>query len=187
MRELRAVGANASPSGKPAPAKSQANGAALSARIDDDPTDDALDANGVEYKVVPYGSDLEEGNLDLVIKARDAEGLETAQKIVKEALEKADTSTHTAYLTFPDRGAFPRIIGTKGNVITELCSKTEADIYVPRDENTITIHGMLLLLWWIICFLDNAPGTEQAVANAKTQILRVAFGGPKGGRRHDRD
>lgn len=77
------------------------------------------------------------------MKARDAESLELAQKFVREALEKANGITHIGYMTFPDRGAFPRIIGNKGSVIDSLSVESGAEIIVPRDDETIKIYGVL--------------------------------------------
>lgn len=139
MRDLRAVGVYATVSGKPVPAK--ANGAAAATRIDDEPTNEAQGPHGVEWRVIEYGSHVEPGDADVLLKARDTESLATGENLVKEAVSNATKSTKTAYMTFPDRSVFPRIIGSKGSVISELCLKTEADINVPKDDFTITIHG----------------------------------------------
>ena len=139
MRDLRALGVYATVSGKPVPA--QTNTAAAATRIDDEPADEVQEPHGVEWRVVEYGSDVEPGNADVLLKARDAESLAIAEDLVKEAVSNANKSTKTAYMTFPDRSVFPRIIGSKGSVISELCLKTAAEINVPKDDFTITIHG----------------------------------------------
>jgi polyribonucleotide nucleotidyltransferase len=75
------------------------------------------------------------------MRARDAESLELAQKFIREALEKADGITHIGYMAFPDRGTFPRIIGSKGSVIDSLSMESGAEIIVPKDDVTIKIYG----------------------------------------------
>ena len=139
MRDLRALGVYTTVSGKPGPAKT--NGAGAVTRIDDEPANDVQEPHGLEWRVIEYGSDVGPGNADLLLKARDAESLAIAEDLVKEAVSKANKSTKTAYMTFPDRSAFPRIIGSKGSVISELCLKTDAEINVPKDDFTITIYG----------------------------------------------
>jgi hypothetical protein len=100
-----------------------------------------VDTHGVEWKLVEYGAGAEDGATELTLRARDAENLELAQKLVGDALKKADQITYIGYMTFPDRGAFPRIIGAKGAVINDLSVETEAEIIVPRDDSTIKIYG----------------------------------------------
>ena len=139
MRDLRAVGVYSTVTGKPVPVK--ANGAAPVTRIDDEATDEAQEPHGIEWRVIEYGSHVEPGDADILLKARDAESLAIGENLVKEAVSNANNSTKTAYMTFPDRSVFPRIIGSKGSVISELCLKTDADINVPKDDFTITIYG----------------------------------------------
>ena len=139
MRDLRALGVYATVSGKPVPAKTNSAGAVT--RIDDEPANEVQEPHGVEWRVIEYGSDIGPGNADVLLKARDAESLAIAEDLVKEAVSKANESTKTAYMTFPDRSVFPRIIGSKGSVISELCLKTDAEINVPKDDFTITIYG----------------------------------------------
>jgi hypothetical protein len=139
MRDLRAVGVYATVSSKPTPSKTNSTGPVT--RIDDEPADEVQEPHGVEWRVIEYGSDVEPGDAEVLLKARDAESLTIAESLVKEAVSKADKSTMTAYMTFPDRSVFPRIIGSKGSVISELCLKTDAYINVPKDDFTITIHG----------------------------------------------
>lgn len=130
---MRAVGVNFSQDGKPPHENSGAAG-----RIDDEVE---TDSHGVEWKLVPYGVGTEEGATELTLKARDEQSLELAQKVIREALEKADGITHIGYMTFPDRGAFPRIIGNKGSVIDSLSVESGAEIIVPRDDVTVKIYG----------------------------------------------
>jgi hypothetical protein len=141
IRDLRALGVYATVSGKPVPAK--ADGAVT--RIDDEPANEVQEPHGLEWRVIEYGSDVGPGNADVLLKARDAESLAIAEDLVKEAVSKANKSTKTAYMTFPDRSVFPRIIGSKGSVISELCLKTDAEINVPKDDFTITIYGREML------------------------------------------
>jgi len=169
MRDIRSLGVYVTVFGKPVAAK--ANTASATTRIDDEPANEVQEPHGVEWRVIEYGSDTDPGNVDVLLKARDAESLAVAEDLVKEAVSKANKSTKTAYMTFPDRSVFPRIIGSKGSVISELCLKTDAEINVPKDDFTITIHG-----------------TDEAVNSAKAEIMGVAFGrraGPGGAvRRH---
>lgn len=139
IRDLRSLGVYATVLGKPVAAKT--NGAAAATRIDDEPAEEVQEPHGMEWRVIEYGSDTEPGNVDVLLKARDAESLAIAEDLVKEAVSKANKSTKTAYMTFPDRSVFPRIIGSKGSVISELCLKTDAEINVPKDDFTITIYG----------------------------------------------
>ncbi|KIM31115.1 hypothetical protein M408DRAFT_327405 [Serendipita vermifera MAFF 305830] len=152
LRDLRAVGVNFSQEGKPAHEDGAGTG-----RIDDEVE---VDSHGVEWRLVGYGAGVESGSTELTLRARDAEGLESGQKIINDALAKADKITHVGYMTFPDRSAFPRIIGAKGAVINDLSVETDSEIIVPRDDTTVKIYG-----------------DEAAVARAKEAITRVAFGG----------
>ena len=183
MRDLRAVGVHATVSGKPIPVKT--NSAAT--RIDDEPTDEVQESHGIEWRVIDYGSDVEPGDAGVLLKARDAESLAIAENLVKEAVSKADSSTKTGYMTFPDRSVFPRIIGSKGSVISELCLKTDADVNVPKDDFTITIHGRNICRYMSEILIQRT-GTDEAVNSAKAEIISIAFGrraGPGGaGRRH---
>ena len=161
MRDLRAVGVYATVSGKPTPATTKGDG--TTTRIDDEPTDEAQGLHGVEWRVTDYGSDVEPGDADVLLKARDAESLAIGENLVKEAVSSVDKSTKTAYMTFPDRSVFPRIIGSKGSVISELCLKTDADINVPKDNFTITIHGRRCLpMYDLDAYLDGQVPTRQS-------------------------
>lgn len=91
--------------------------------------------------MVEYGASAEDGATELTLRSRDAESLDLAQKLIRDALTKADGITHIGYMTFPDRGAFPRIIGSKGAVVNDLSVETEAEIIVPRDDSTVKIYG----------------------------------------------
>lgn len=133
VRELRSAGVNFVQSGKP-----KHEGVGLASRIDDEVE---VDSHGVEWKLLEYGAAVEEGETELTLKARDAGGLEAAEKIVKDALQKADEISHIGYMTFPDRGPFPRIIGNKGSVINDLSLETGSEIIVPKDDTTIKIYG----------------------------------------------
>ena len=155
IRNLRVIGVHATVSGKPVPTKT--NDVAPATRIDDEPTNGPQEPHGIEWRVIEYGSHVEPGDADVLLKARDAESLEIGENLVKEAVSNANKSTKTAYMTFPDRSVFPRVIGSKGSVISELCSKTDADINVPKDDFTITIHGKRGLL---IYDLDTYPGGQ---------------------------
>lgn len=134
LRDLRGVGVNFSQEGKPA----HEDGAAAG-RIDDEVE---IDSHGVEWKLVEYGAGVEDGVTELTLRGRDAESLESGQKIIADALSKADQITRIGYMTFPDRGAFPRVIGSKGAVINDLSAETDSEIIVPRDDTTIKIYGM---------------------------------------------
>jgi polyribonucleotide nucleotidyltransferase len=107
-----------------------------------------------------YGAGVEDGATELTLRARDAESLELAQKLVGDALKKADGITHIGYMTFPDRGAFPRIIGSKGAVINDLSVETEAEIIVPRDDSTIKIYGSCSSLSYMQAILTNIQVTK---------------------------
>ncbi|KAG8811519.1 hypothetical protein FRC17_002419, partial [Serendipita sp. 399] len=110
--------------------------------------------------LVKYGADAGDGATELTLKANDAASLESAQKLVDDAIKETEKVTHVGLMTFPDRSAFPRIIGNKGSVINDLCLETGSEIIVPRDDTTIKIYG-----------------GEESVNNARAAITRVAFGG----------
>lgn len=137
LRDLRGGGVNFSQSGKPK------HDGALTSRIDDEVE---VDSHGAEWKLLEYGAGVEEGETEVTLKARDASALEEGEKIVKDALRKADGITHIGCMTFPDRGPFPRIIGNKGSVINDLCHETDSEIIVPKDDTTIKIYGMYVVL-----------------------------------------
>ncbi|CAG7854693.1 Protein SCP160 AltName: Full=Protein HX [Serendipita indica DSM 11827] len=158
VRDLRATGVNFSQDGKP-----KQEDFDVDARIDDEVE---VDSHGVEWKLVEYGSGVQDGATEITLKARDAESLASAQKVVDDALKKANNITHVGLMTFPDRGAFPRIIGSKGNTVNQLCLENDAEIIVPRDDSTVKIYG-----------------AEDNVNKARAAITRVAFGGR--GRRAD--
>jgi len=85
-----------------------------------------------------------------------------------DALKSAEEATHVGFLTLPDRGAFPRIVGSKGATVARLRAETGADITVSRETNNITIIGSL-----------------EAVETAKEAILNVVNSNPRGPRRGD--
>jgi polyribonucleotide nucleotidyltransferase len=100
-----------------------------------------VDSHGVEWKALAYGTGAEDGATDITLKARDEESLEKAQSIIADALAKAEEITHIGYMTFPDRSAFPRIIGNKGSVINDLSLESGTEIIVPKDDTTVKIYG----------------------------------------------
>lgn len=134
IRDLRSVGVNYSQTGKP---KGRVTDG-VESRIDDEVV---LDDHGVEWKVVEYGAGVEDGEIELTLRAKEEDSLKAAEKIIHGALKKADEITHVGFLTFPDRGAFPRIIGNKGGVINDLSIESNAEIVVPRDDTTVKIYG----------------------------------------------
>ena len=134
LRDLRAAGVNFSQEGRP-----PHDGEAVATRIDDDVE---IDPHGVEWRLLEYGAGAEDEATELTIRARDTESLELAQKLIGDALKKAEAITHVGYMTFPDRSTFPRIIGSKGAVINDLSVETESEIIVPRDDSTIKIYGL---------------------------------------------
>jgi KH domain len=105
--------------------------------------DDAEDTTAVEtqWQVVPNYQDAEEGDSEWTLRARDQGALETAEKLVKDAIEHAQKMTHIGFLTLTDRSAFPRIVGTRGATVARLRIETGADITVGKDNNTIVIIG----------------------------------------------
>lgn len=113
--------------------------AATSARIDD------TDASELEpeWQVVPNYQDVEEGDSEWTLRARDQSGLDRAKKVIEEAVKKAEGMTTVGFLTMPTRGSFPRIVGAKGSNIARLHHETGADITVGRENNTIVIMGGL--------------------------------------------
>ena len=60
---------------------------------------------------------------------------------VADALAHAEKMSHVGFLTLPDRGAFPRIVGAKGSNVARLRNESGADITVSREDNTIVIVG----------------------------------------------
>ena len=119
-------------------AKPNAN--APAARIDD--TEEEAQSR-VEWVVVPYYQDAEEGDSEWTFKARDQAGLDRAQKLLADAIEQAEKCSSKGFLTLPDRAAFPRIVGAKGATVARLRADTGAEITVGRDDNTIVIVGKL--------------------------------------------
>ncbi|THV02452.1 hypothetical protein K435DRAFT_775632 [Dendrothele bispora CBS 962.96] len=122
------------------------------ARIDEEES-----APEVQWEVVEYYQDVEEGDSVWTLKARDQAGLERAQSAVRDAIEQAKRVSHVGFLTLPDRTMFPRIVGTKGANVARLRNETGADIQVSRENSTIIIIG-----------------AEADINAAKTSILRLA-------------
>lgn len=58
----------------------------------------------------PSASDDE---LDWVVRARDEEVVEKAEKVLRDAVERAKKADKVGLLTGLPRSAFPRIIGSK--------------------------------------------------------------------------
>lgn len=94
------------PPKQPPPSRPISEGAA-SARIDDA----VEEAQDVEWQVVPYFQDAQEGETTWTLKAKDASSLENAKKLIADAIEQAEKSSMAGFLTLPDRSAFPRIVG----------------------------------------------------------------------------
>ncbi|KAI5121582.1 hypothetical protein M0805_000761 [Coniferiporia weirii] len=166
FRTLRSFGVNVEQSATPSkfalPARPQSEDAA-SARIDDA---DETASRGIEWQVVPYYQDAEEGDSVWTLKARDDAGMEKAKKLIAEAIQQAEGSSLVGFLTLPDRAAFPRIVGSKGANVSRLRAETGADITVSRENNTITIVG-----------------SESSIEAAKEAVLRITSN--RGGRRGD--
>ena len=111
FRTLRGVGVNVEqssvPPKQPPPAKPTSE-AAASARIDD--ADDEV--QGVEWQVIPYYQDAQEGDSTWTLRAKEAASIEKAKTLIAEAIEQAENSSLVGFLTLPDRSAFPRIVGS---------------------------------------------------------------------------
>ncbi|KAL4080328.1 hypothetical protein V8B97DRAFT_2020946 [Scleroderma yunnanense] len=106
-------------------------------RIDDTEEDAEAD-----WQVIPNYEDVEEGDSQWTLKAKDVTSLERAQDEIQAAIEQAKEKSHIGFLTLPDRSVFPRIVGTKGANVTRLRNETGTDITVGRENNTIVIVGM---------------------------------------------
>jgi len=127
--------------------------------------DDNNEGDGVEWHVVANYQDAEVGDSEWTLKARDDEALKHGKRILNDALEHAQSSSHVGYLTLADRSVFPRIVGAKGANVARLRAETGADITVGREDNTIVIVG-----------------TEGATQAAKEAILKTAQNRSRGDR-----
>jgi len=125
-----------------------------STRIDDDSTGDV---GTVQWQIISNYQDVEEGDSEWTIKAKDQAALEKAKALIKKAIEHAEQATHIGFLTLPDRSVFPRIVGAKGANAARLRQETGADITVGREDNLITIIG-----------------SEKAVEAAREAIMQLA-------------
>lgn len=112
--------------------------AATDARIDDAAEDAAPE---VQWQIVSNYQDVEEGESEWTLKARDDAALERATKKIAEAIDQAEKMSHVGYLTMPDRSMFPRIVGAKGANVARLRDETGADITLSRENTTIVIIG----------------------------------------------
>ncbi|KAI0812490.1 hypothetical protein BC629DRAFT_1579875 [Irpex lacteus] len=142
FRNLRSFDVSVEQSASPQVASAEA----VTARIDD--PDEGPAEVQAEWQVVPNYQDAEEG---------DAEALDRALQLTREAIEHAEGMTHVGFLTLPDRSVFPRIVGAKGSTVARLRAESQADITVSREDNTIVIIG-----------------SESAILAAKDAILKIA-------------
>jgi hypothetical protein len=115
---------------------------ATSARIDDAEDDAVVE---IQWQVTANYQNVEEGDSEWTLKARDQAGLERAQKLVQDAVQNAESMTHVGFLTLVDRSTFPRIVGSKGANVARLRAETGADITVSRENATIVIIGKSML------------------------------------------
>jgi len=138
---------------------------ATAARIDDAQDNAVID---IQWHVTPNYQDVEEGDSEWRLKARDQASLERAQKAIQDAVENAETMSHVGFLTLVDRSTFPRIVGSKGANVSRLRAETGADITVSRENSTIVIIG-----------------SEFAILSAKDAILNMASSSSLSSRRHD--
>ncbi|KAG9027265.1 hypothetical protein FRB95_007948 [Tulasnella sp. JGI-2019a] len=142
--------------------------AAISSRIDDvDEEPETASTDGVEWQVIPNYQDAPEGDAEWVLRAREEEALDSAERMLRMAIEHAESASHVGFLTVADRSAFPRIVGTKGANVSRIRAETGADVTVGKSDNTIVIIG-----------------SEDAIELAKAAILQTVQGG-KGPRRSD--
>jgi hypothetical protein len=142
FRNLRSMGVQVDQSThpqKPAPLFPPSESTTSIARIDDAEEDTTAVEN--QWKVVLNYQDAEEGDSEWTLRARDRGALETAEKLIKDAIEQAQKMTHIGFLTLTDRSAFPRIVGARGANVARLRVETGADITVGKDNNTIVIIG----------------------------------------------
>ena len=110
FRTLRSFGVNVEQSttpSKPALPTRPPSEKATSARIDDAEEESA----GVEWQVVPYYQEADEGDSVWTLKARDDTGLQKAKKAIVDSIKQAEESSSVGFLTLPDRSTFPRIVG----------------------------------------------------------------------------
>lgn len=162
-------------------------GAASAARIDQEDEAEA-DTEGVEWQVIPNYEGAEEGDAEWVLRGRDEESLDSAQKILQAAIDHAKTASHVGFLTLAERSAFPRIVGTKGANVSRIRAETGADVTVGKGDNTIVIVGTCAVSTRVNTFVQSvvAVGSEDAVELAKAAILQtVQGGGGKGPRKSD--
>jgi len=126
---------------------------AVTARIDEA---DGETASEIQWQVSLNYQDPEEGDSEWTLKARDQAGLDRAEQVIKEAIERAENMSHVGFLTLPDRSMFPRIVGSKGSNVSRLRNETGADITVSRENSTIMIIG-----------------TGDAITSAKDAIVKM--------------
>ncbi|KAG8963700.1 hypothetical protein FRC03_002672 [Tulasnella sp. 419] len=123
---------------RPPPAS---NGSASAARIDQDEEDESTPAS--EWQVIPNYEGAEEGDAVWTLRSKDEAALDSAEKILRDAIEHAEGASHVGFLTLSDRSVFPRIVGSKGANVQRLRAETGADITVGREDNTIIIIGSM--------------------------------------------
>ncbi|KAG8886137.1 hypothetical protein FRB97_007175 [Tulasnella sp. 331] len=142
--------------------------AAAEARIDqEDDEPKAASTDGIEWQIIPNYEDAPEGDAEWALRARDEESLDSAERMLRDAIEHAKSASHVGFLTVADRSAFPRIVGTKGANVSRIRAETGADVTVGKSDNTIVIIG-----------------SEDSIELAKAAILQTVQGG-KGPRRSD--
>jgi hypothetical protein len=81
-----------------------------------------------------------------MLRAKSEERLREARDLLREAAEDVRGQRRVGYLTFPDRSAFGRIIGYKGETCKRIQAETHTTIRVPNidgspDETTVVILG----------------------------------------------
>ncbi|KAG8907944.1 hypothetical protein FRB99_001452 [Tulasnella sp. 403] len=148
---------------RPAPTSSAQ---ASTARIDQ-PDDDEVPSEEIEWQVVSNYEGAEEGDAEWTLRGRDEDSLSAAEQVIRDAISHAEAQDKRGYLTLADRSAFPRIVGSKGSNVSRIRAETETDIIVGKDDNTIIITG-----------------SEDAIEAAKEAILATVRSGGRG-RYHD--
>jgi hypothetical protein len=147
FRNLRSFGVHVDQSVHPTksaiPTRPAPTTEASSARIDDGEDEAATE---IQWQVTPNYLDVEEGDSEWTLKARDQAGLERAQQLIKDAIGYAENMSHVGFLTLSDRSAFPRIVGTKGANVSRLRVETGADITVSRENSTIVVIGKSMII-----------------------------------------
>lgn len=142
------------------PTKPTPGAAASGARIDQDDEANAA-ADGFDWQIITNYQGAPDGDIDWVLRGKDEDSLNSAEKILHEAIEHAKGASHVGFLTVTDRSAFPRIVGTKGANVSRIRAETGADVQVGKGgDNTIVIVG-----------------SENAVELAKTSIIQTVQGG----------